>query len=53
MLYIYVYIKKNSKIGRDASENIEFHSNKMLEIAKKYYIGHLKGYEEPKTCIIL
>ena len=29
--------------GKDATENIEFHSNKMLKIAKPYCIGYVKG----------
>jgi cytochrome b involved in lipid metabolism/CDGSH-type Zn-finger protein len=40
--------------GKDGSENIEFHSKKMLEILNSYYfIGHLKkDKEQGSNCII-
>ena len=38
--------------GKDGTENIEFHSSKMLQLLDKYfYIGKLEGTED-RSCII-
>jgi len=39
--------------GKDGTENVQFHSSKMMELLNTYfYVGKLKGYSEPSSCTI-
>jgi len=42
----------NKRIGKDCTEDFNWHSKGSQKMWGKYHIGYLEGYSEPWKCII-